>query len=289
MNYIFKKKVNTFFCGSLRALFYNIFTLIPRSSLSPSDDKIDVVIPVIEKDLDVLPLSLQGIRSCVSNHIEKIYIVAPPSDKIRRFADDMGVEFVDESSVLGYSPKDFRVTDSSGNNKTGWIFQQLLKLSGNVGACRRFLVIDADHILINPHVFLTKDNKTVLYCSKEYYYPYYENISRLIGESRFHLFSYIAHKMLFDKEELTALKKHIEERNGMSWDKAIISSLRSDYNVNFSEFELYGKFLSAHKVKRMPWLEKALIKGDEWLDYDSLVKKYSSKYMCVTYPDYLSR
>lgn len=289
MNYTLKKKISTFFLGSLRSLLYKCFTLIPRPMLLPSDEKIDVIIPIVEKDLDILPLSLQGIRCCVNNRIEKIYLVSPPSDKIKKFADEMGLGFVEESIVLGYSPKDFDITDSKGNNRTGWIFQQLLKLSGNIGSCRYFLVIDADHILINPHTFLTEDSKTVLYCSKEFYYPYYENLSRLMGESRFHLFSYIAHKMLFDKEELKVLKKYIEKRNGICWDKAIITSLMSDYNVNFSEFELYGKFLSADKVKRIPWLEKSLVKGDELLDYNSLVNKYSSKYMCVTYPDYLGK
>ncbi len=46
--------------------------------------KIDVLIPVIEKDLKVLPFVIDGVRKNVKHPIGNILIVAPPSEKIKK-------------------------------------------------------------------------------------------------------------------------------------------------------------------------------------------------------------
>lgn len=60
-------------------------------------------------------------------------------------------------------------------------FQQLIKLSGNIGQCQNFVTIDSDHILINPHVFLTKDDTFIFYQSEEFHWTYIKVIYQLIG------------------------------------------------------------------------------------------------------------
>lgn len=183
---------------TLRKYLYQWASLLHGHSEAVPDTttEIDVVIPVIEKDLDILPLCLEGVKHCVPHPIRETYIVAPSSDRIEAFCQEHGTTFVEESSVLGYGPRsiDYSV---NGTNRAGWIFQQLLKLSGRIGTAPYFLVIDADHILVRRHTFLDNCGRTVFYMSKEFHPPYYRSIESLLGMPYGETLSYVDHKMLF--------------------------------------------------------------------------------------------
>ncbi len=284
-----QKKLHTMVFGSWRSAAYAW-----RSRFSPAmpaaskTEVVDVVIPMIEKDLTVLPLCVEGLRRCITNRTGNIYLVSPDSDSIRRAAVRHGLAWVEEGSVLGYLPSDMSVISRSGRNRSGWIFQQLLKLSGRIGENRFFVVIDADHILLQPHTFVTDDGRQVFYQSKEYYYPYYDNIYRLMGQFPHAHLSYIAHKMVFDKETLLNLRTRIEQRSaGVPWDKAIVESLNRYYDSSFSEFETYGHFVAPEKKVLLPWKQKELVKTQELPTYEELHKAYGEQFRSVTFPDYL--
>ncbi len=87
----------------LRKLLYGCELLrcvgrMPR----PAEVPIDVLMPVCEKDLEILPLALEGVRRQVSHPIAAIYIVAAPSPVVEAFCRAHDCRFVDERSVLGY-------------------------------------------------------------------------------------------------------------------------------------------------------------------------------------------
>lgn len=288
-----KKKIYTTIFGSYRSIAYTFLNRCHKPMPAPlKNEPIDIVIPVIEKDIDTLPLCIEGIKRCILNPIDQIYIVAPRIDSILHTAKKYNLQFIEESSVLGYSPFDFKVITHSGRNRSGWIFQQLLKLSGNIGKNRFFVVIDSDHILVQPHTFITEEGKHVFYQSKEYYFPYYENIKRLTGNYPFEHLSYIAHKMVFDKSKLTLLRNDIEQRNsnlGKHWDQIIIQSLNKDYDSSFSEFELYGHFIQSNEKMILPWKQKELSRNNVLPTYESLANQYSNQYRSITFPDYLKK
>lgn len=260
---------------------------------APSADPLDVVIPVIDKDLDVLPLCLEGVRRQVTNRLGTIYLVGPGhSEALRRAAGALGCEFVDEREVLGYGPRDFEgAMAPDGTDRRGWVFQQLLKLSGAVGGTRHFLVIDSDHILVAPHTFVAAGGRSVLYRSKEYHGAYFRAMKRLVGDSvGVDPLSFVAHKMVFDRERLAGLRRLLEERaaNGQSWDRIIISSLdMTEGQSPFSEYELYGNYLPAEEKITRLWRQKALAKSAGDLPaYGDLVGRYGRRYLSVTFPDY---
>ena len=153
-----------------------------------------MVIPVVAKDLGTLPLCIEGVRRQVQHPIENIYLVAPDDERVKQFCREQGLVYVEETTVLGFGPKALNL-----GNRSGWLFQQFIKLSGGVGTCRHYLCIDADHVLIRPHVFLSAAGETVFYMSYECHQPYYDNILRLIPELKLADLSYVAHKMLFSK------------------------------------------------------------------------------------------
>lgn len=274
-----------------RRWLYRWLSAMRRETMpAPSAEPVDVVIPVIEKDLDVLPLCLEGVRRQMTNPLRTIYLVGPGADGLlRRTAATLGCEFVDERDVLGYSPRDIDgAVTPDGTDRRGWIYQQLLKLAGNVGMSRHFLVIDSDHILVAPHTFVTAGGRSVLYCSKEYHGAYFRAIRRLMG-GNFAIapLSFVAHKMMFDRERLSDLR-HALESHGDRWDRVILGALDMTEGASpFSEYELYGNFLPVGEKVTMLWRQKALAKAPGALPaYDTLVERYGRHRLSVTFPDY---
>lgn len=249
--------------------------------------QIDVVIPVIEKDLDILPLCLEGVRNCVPHPILNTYIVAPATPRILDFCSQNGLLFIDETKVLGYGPKDIDYC-VNGTNRSGWIFQQLLKLSGRIGTASHFLVIDADHILIRPHTFLDTEGHTVFYQSKEFYPPYYRKLETLLGKEYHETLSYVDHKILFSHEWLEKMQQHLEKRFGMAWDKVILQHLDTDEISCFSEYETYGTYFPKEKKHLLPWRNKNLT-YDKRESFKQLQAKYGKHYRAITFPEYLNR
>jgi hypothetical protein len=278
--------------SQIRKIRYRLFAWRHFPELKPSQEPIDVVIPLVAKDLRIFPLCLEGIRHCVPHPIKDIYIVAPPQDEVIQFCQENGLVFVDESTVFGFNPKEINLkvnwSDGTIKDRSGWFFQQLLKLSGKVGTCRYYLCIDADHVLIRPHVFLTEDSKTVFYQTYEYHQPIIDHLHRFLPELQLDNLSYVDHKMLFDKEQLKVLQETISKRWGKPWlDAAIESYDRSLATPSaFSEFEIYGNFVK-DKIRR-PWLQKAL-RYSKLADYDTLCKQWGGSRWSLTFPEYMNK
>ena len=285
LSFYYIKKLCTFIFGTWRSAIYNIRSLFPTKMPNAGSMPIDIVIPIIEKDLDILPFCLEGLQKNCNNVIDNIYLVAPAHQPIIDFANKNGLIFVDEKMVLGYSAKDINYIDRYGNNKNGWIFQQLLKLSGRIGTNRYYVTIDADHILMRPHTFVTNKGESVFYVSKEYYYPYYVTQKALTGHFPFQHLSYISHKMVFDKDQIQVLHNILERGKEKSWDQVIIGTLKQMPMGSFSEFELYGHLYPTSHKKRILWHQKELRKGSNDLDYEGLSARYFS-YLSITFPDY---
>lgn len=261
-----------------RELQYRFFSWKSFPDIMPKDEAIDVVIPVVAKDLGTLPLCIEGVRRQVRHPIENIYLVAPDDERVKQFCREHGLVYVEETTVLGFGPKALGLGDRSG-----WLFQQFVKLSGRVGTCRHYLCIDADHVLIRPHVFLSANDETVFYMSYECHRPYYENIHRLFPGLPLANLSYVAHKMLFSKDQLEALHRCLE-RGGKTWWEAVLDSYDRTQGSGFSEFELYGNFVQKKLLR--PWLQKRL-PNSRMADYDTLVKRYSAGRASLTFPQYM--
>ena len=115
--------------SQLRKIRYRLFSWWWFPDLEPSKEPIDVVIPIIAKDLHILPLCLEGVRKCVAHPIQEIYIVAPAQQDILDFCKEHRLQFVDETSIFGFSPKELNLQyiseKSEVRDRSGWLFQQL--------------------------------------------------------------------------------------------------------------------------------------------------------------------
>lgn len=269
-----------------RTPIYKIFSLFETLNMPrPSDEFIDVVIPIIPKDLDTLPYCLMGLRKNVLNRIKDIYIVGPDDIRIKEFAKDNHLVYINEMDIFGFGPDDICYITNSGINRSGWLFQQFIKLSGRVGTCDNYITIDSDHILLKPHVFLTHENKFILYRSSEFHWPYYFANKRLLGRLSIPLLSYVAHKMIFNKKILEQLQCELENKHGVLWTDAIISILDKAEASAFSEFELYGNYVDPNQKISKLWLQCVAMRGND-INISNLELSHPKK-LSITYPEYL--
>ena len=122
---------------------YSLLRQVSTVSMpTPSDEMVDIVIPVIPKDLKILPFCIEGIKHNVANKIKDIYIVGPEDKRIEEFVKIQNLSFVKEDDVLGFGVKDVKYITNDGIDRSGWLFQQFLKLSGNIGTCENYITVD---------------------------------------------------------------------------------------------------------------------------------------------------
>lgn len=226
----------------------------------PSSLPIDVIIPIVAKDLDILPYAIKSIQLHVKHPIGRIYIVAPNSQAIRSVAEAQNAVFVDEKTVCAIAKSDINYV-VNGVDRSGWIYQQILKYNfSNVGTCDNFLVLDADTFFIKDIAFESK-GKFYFDFSDEYHKPYQQAYQLLTNYSHKMPVSFVAHYMLFNRAILKKLVSHIEAVTAEPLHIAIKNlATVIDSESAFSEYECYANYclqLSPERYKLRYWFNKS--------------------------------
>jgi hypothetical protein len=220
-------------------------------SSTPDLTPIDIVIPSIESDLDVLHFSVSSVRQLLLHPVQQIYIVSPDRISLRKFCDEHSCQWVNENSVLPIKLEDIGEYYCNNRDRRGWLFQQLLKLGADrFVEAENYYVLDCDTVLTSPQA-IVRNSKFVLNTSDEFHYPYRVIYEKLLGEKPISPISFVSHQMLFTKKILAHLKNRIREHTGLPWYKAIVDLTDRSENSNFSEYELYGNFMCkyyCHKI-----------------------------------------
>jgi glycosyltransferase involved in cell wall biosynthesis len=206
------------------------------------DSKLDVVIPAIAKDVETLALSVQGLRENLSHSISNVFIVGPADDgRVRAVAKDLHCQFVDEREFLPFGKERIPYV-VNGRDRSGWLYQQLLKLSANkIASGSEYLLMDADTILMKKQSFIV-EGKHVLLHSDEFHKPYFDVCGDLLASPPHTLLSCVSHNMLVSLPRLARLKDHLEQRFARPWYMAILDCVDYSEASGFSEYELYGQW-----------------------------------------------
>ncbi|MDF2713789.1 MAG: hypothetical protein K0R28_714 [Paenibacillus sp.] len=255
---------------------------MPQTHPIRSNTRIDIVIPAAPKDVAVLPYTIEGARRNVLHPIGNIAIVAPDDCNIRKLCEQYKCVFFDEAAVVPIAKNkiDYSV---NGMDRSGWIFQQLIKFSGNVVCSEEhYLVIDADTVFIRPNVF-KENGKTVFHYADEYHLPYFVAYEKLLGRKAVSSKSFCTHYMLFEKSKVDLLKKTIEERFKIAWYEAILQHVDRSHTSGFADYETYGNFVlsrfPAHTVMKY-WhnysLSRSVMKKTMQNDIPKLAAKYNT-------------
>jgi len=246
----------------------NFTYAVPRS-----DIPLDVVIPVVEKDLNVLPLCIKSARDMIMHPIGKIYVVAPESAKIREVAAALNAIFVLEDVVLP------QFTQPKAKKMRGWLIQQYVKLNADTFVdSQNYLVIDADTMFIRPQVFLHK-GKTIFNIHTDYSLSRKQMVKEALGVDKFYQIDFTVHHMVMNKAKMQQLKSALQALHNKKW----FDALNELHAEDFSEYELYANFF-LHKypnqirivAARNVWIPRERIGAFEGLraalskDYKSL-------------------
>lgn len=256
----------------LLGLFFQLGYGLEKVHYRLEMDPIDVVIFCIEKDLPTLDLCIEGIRKN-GKDVRRIIVVSPRqlTNKAEWFSEknypfqlfDIAMEFFGGNENKA---KKFL----SGHSRSGWIYQQLLKLysafvipdiSSNV------LVLDADTIFLNPVSFRTSSGEGLYNPGFQSHHPYFEHMQRLIpGLKRISSkYSGIANYMLFQRAVLQDLLSTIESIHHIEAWKAFCRCIDHQH-LNFSsmsEYEIYFNFVFSRtnqmKIEPLLWEDRARI------------------------------
>lgn len=273
-----------------RYRFYQSYFMKTLFSFHETGSKtpIDIFIPTIAKDLTVLPFVVEYARKNIKHPISSIYIVAPDEEEIRKVATNLQCVFINEKDVLGYG-KDQTPYSFDGNDASGWLYQQLLKLNCyKVCTEEHILILDSDTLVINPKKFEYKGNY-ILDFADELHPPYFETYNQLLGLKHRMPVSFVCHHMLFKKSNLQALQKHIETIHSKPWDKAIIEMAEQKRAHYFSEYETYANFVleKTNDTYIFEYWFNSPLHRVKLSEIDFVISSLKDKYKTVSFHSYI--
>jgi glycosyltransferase involved in cell wall biosynthesis len=248
-----------------------------------SDVPVDVVYVATDRDIETISLSLESVRLNLLQPIKEVLVIGPSKSEIGSLAKSIGARFVCEDELLSFQKRDIRyVVD--GVARDGWLFQQLLKFAATklVGA-DRYLVIDADTILVRPQAF-TRPNADVLFHSNEFHAPYVEAYCRLTKEAPKTMLSFVNHHMMFNVERVRGLLAHSSELAGVDWPLAVLNAADMGSASGFSEYLTYGLWC-LERYESSTVREYGFNKGlprSRLTSLDNLMKGYGKRYRSVS-------
>ncbi len=232
-----------------------------RITASASTETVDVVIPTIGKDFELFDTYIAYLKKNLRAPIGNIYVVSSASETaLIEYCAKHNLQFIDERSVLGYGKEKITYI-ANGINRSGWLFQQLLKLSGDVFVqSKKYVIVDSDTLLIAPHYFIEND-KTVFFENREWNEPYFESFEKLFGIKAPHALSLTSHMMLFDVERLREMKAMIVKRHNTTWDMAYITCCDKRNPSGISDYETYAQWQLAYhpqEVRCVPFYNASI-------------------------------
>ncbi|MFM8454837.1 MAG: DUF6492 family protein [Gammaproteobacteria bacterium] len=248
-----------------------------------SDLKIDIVIPLIEKDMDTAVYTIQSVRKLVMHPIGKIFIVGPNRPKLIEFSKKNDCVFVDEALVIDK----FDVVKKYG----GWIIQQFIKLSmEKIVEQDHYLVVDADTIFLRPQIFY--DNGKYL-VNTHWMCTMGRKIfsNNIIKNDKIWLLDFVTHNMLFSKNILSELKKRIENLHAKPWNLAILDQGKN-YNIRFfSEYELYMTYLTELSGADYQFVSNAnmTVHRNSFFGVDEIIRAYANDYKSISLHHFILR
>ena len=204
---------------------------------------LDVFIPIIEKDLHLLPHCIAALRKNLHHPIGKISIIAPPAPELLAAAKNLEITFINDNDLLPNLDRgDIQFYSSAGEDRRGWIMQQLFKLCvDEITDKEYYFIIDADTILTRKQSF-TKNGKTVFLQNDAIRKEYFHVNRRVLGFGPQNYWSFVSHQMLFKVGWVADMKRSIEERQSDQWYRALIANLERRKGLGMSEYELYGNW-----------------------------------------------
>jgi len=219
--------------------------------------EIDVVIPFVEKDLQTLPLVIEGVSENCSNPISRIRLVTPrlhststpifkhPASKdqwkdVLNTWPALSVEFDDQ--ILGSDLWSLLKTRATN----GWNIQQLVKFAAVMSSSERgTLVIDADTVLTQPKTWLDSAGRQLLQIGETIRPFYTRHFLQYFGFSKSVSVGFITHHQLMQRAIVYEMFP-----NGVEDLSRWFLAAEESPDLRLSEYDSYGTFLTSQHRPR---------------------------------------
>ena len=284
-----KKLIRLGKSNPLRRIHKSILKFVCKTkSKFNSSIKIDILIPVSVKDIELLKFTIACARENILNPISQIFIIGE-NGVIKDFCDQNNCVFIDEDSFLKIKKSSIKYNDIEWY-RSGWIFQQLIKLNCDklIGE-ENILVLDSDTFIFSKQSFVLDNGLSIINFSDEYHFPY-SVFKKLINlKKRFYL-SFVCHHMIINKEYLKEMKKCILHSTNKEWIDAIIDNIDLSEPSCFSEYELYGNYMYYfHRDKiHLEYCKNKNIKHSN-LDLIVLKEKLKSRFKSISFHNFMNK
>lgn len=246
--------------------------------------EIDVLMPLLEKDLAIASRSIKSILKYSLNPVSNIYIVAPNNDLIIAFCKENNLNFISEDEISPLNSGEISSYTKS-DSRIGWLKQQLIKLNcfNILGIKQYVLVMDADTVLTKEQFFCKNDGSIILFFSDEFHFYYRMSNKFLLDRYNFYPFSFISHHQIFNVNHLQSLTDLLEKKHGCKWYYSFLNAANKFDNY-VSEYELYAQFVSQSvELKYIPqyWFNYNL-KFNNYIENNKL----NERALSVSYHNY---
>ncbi len=218
------------------------------------NQKFDVIIPVGNKDVNFVHRVVDHIFRCFHN-VNMVYVISSLklssklSKSLEKYSNNCTI--LDENDLipgLNYNAIRNLLCNFSQELgvKTGWYFQQFLKLAFARSKYPNdyYLSWDADTLPLAKIDFF--DNNNLLFNPKsEFHNAYFCTLKKLLGIGKVVEYSFISEHMLFSAKIVNEMLDEIERANvqGRTWfEKILFACDFNNSDLAFSEFETYGSF-----------------------------------------------
>lgn len=203
----------------------------------------DVVIPFHKKDHLVLPYCILSLKQNAEG-LGKIFIVSAEDP------EEEGCEWISETT-FPFTKEDVlaEIPDAS---RTGWYFQQLLKLCAFhvIKTDTPYLLIfDSDCIMKKPVSFFEEGHPVFATGLTEYTESYFIHMNKVIpGLGRqIPEVTGVTHHSLFSREIINELLTRIERIHGNPWWKVLLANVSpTSYFAGMAEYEIYFNYCLAY-------------------------------------------
>ncbi len=148
-----------------------------------------------------------------------------------------------DSSYMNYI-KESLIISGIPHFRSGWIYQQFLKIEACARSSNKLLIWDADTIPIHDISFFDSKNRICNFYSQEDHKPYFISLFRILGLHKLAKYSFIAQSFPVLSYMVAHMINYIENRFSIGWKEAILSTFTKELGISpFSEYETMGNWI----------------------------------------------
>jgi hypothetical protein len=222
---------------------------------------IEVFIPSVGKDLDLIRMVVLNVISTSINPINKITICVPLSE-VGIFKDELrdiqvkNIKIVAEEEILDLDL--LRKIKSIFGSRSGWVTAEFLKIefatsSNSAGV----LVVDSDTIILQNRIWLDQAGTQSLFPVQEYHSEYFEVLLNLGLNHPPKPISFMSHYMLFQPKIYRELYSVIAGCDPVVLLRNIVSATKRDskspFCICYEAYALYISTLFPNLIVKQKW------------------------------------